>query len=177
MSRVGPRIALFDQATQDAGYECAKADFYADPVRYPCDLPPRSGAAAFYEKVQGIMDQDIATLHQCVPAVLGERTDSRIQTRAMIHQLTAFAAGDFIMRVELDGYGLEVVNPVLKRARAKEYGHVPSLSHGFLTRDPNLQTRVDRRVLPSCSSSSHRACPRRRASRLRARRQRQHSSA
>jgi hypothetical protein len=39
---------------------------------------------------------------------------------AYIHQFACWQGHDFIMRVELEGYGLDVVGPVLNRALKKE---------------------------------------------------------
>jgi hypothetical protein len=105
MRRVASRIRLSDKATRDAERKRAKADFFADSAQYPCLLPPRSEAATFYDKVQRILDKEteITTLYD-----------------AYIHQSTALAANDFVMRVELAGHGLDVVGPVLDRALKKE---------------------------------------------------------
>jgi hypothetical protein len=40
---------------------------------------------------------------------------------AYIHQFACWQGSDFITRVELEGYGLEVVGPVLDRSLKKEY--------------------------------------------------------
>jgi hypothetical protein len=68
MRRMACRICLIDPVTRDAVGEQAKADFYADPVRYPCALPPRDQAAAYYERIQRILDKanEITTLYECV---------------------------------------------------------------------------------------------------------------
>jgi hypothetical protein len=71
MRRMACRICLSDPINRDAIGEKAKADFYADPVRYPCTLPPRDQATAYYERIQRILDKanEITTLYECVRTV------------------------------------------------------------------------------------------------------------
>jgi hypothetical protein len=68
MARMAERICLSDESTRDAVGERAKADFYADPIRYPCTLPPRDQAAAYYDRIQRILDtgDEIKTLYEYV---------------------------------------------------------------------------------------------------------------
>jgi hypothetical protein len=78
MAHMAERICLYDDSTQDAIGERARADFYSDPVRYPCTLPPRDQAAAYYNRIQHILDKEteITTLYEYVHVlVLPETSD------------------------------------------------------------------------------------------------------
>jgi hypothetical protein len=71
MGRIAPKIAVFDQATNERVYALAVAEFHhnPDPKKYPCLLPTDPAARDdFYARIYAILDDhdNIRTLLECV---------------------------------------------------------------------------------------------------------------